>query len=332
MEALPPIVWLAGAAGVVVVMLLVLAFTGDGDREMKRRLARVGAEGQAQRKKGGAGKAGPAVRIQKKDTGSIPTLDRLLKAVLPNPGRIRDRLDRTGRRIPLGEYALVNALAAGLAWLALSQLVGLPGPLPLFGALVAGLGLPHVVVKAMGDRRVAQFIEQFPDAIDLICRGLRSGLPVTESIATVGREMPDPVGIEFRRVGDSVRIGQSLDAALWDVARRIDTPEYRFLVIAMAIQRETGGNLAETLTNLSDLLRKRRQLKLKIRALSSEARASAYIVGALPFLVFGIVYMMNRAYIMMLWTDPRGMILGAVALCMIAIGAFIMYRMANFEP
>ncbi|WP_448207872.1 type II secretion system F family protein [Azospirillum sp. sgz302134] len=331
MTDLPPIVWLVGVAGAVVVLLLVIAFSGDGDRETKRRLARVGAEGQARHPRSG-GKASPSVRLQKQDTGSIPTLDRLLKAVLPNPERIRDRLDRTGRRIPLGEYALANALGAALAWLALWQLAGLPGPLPLFGGLVVGLGVPHLVVKAMGDRRVAQFIDQFPDSIDLICRGLRSGLPVTESIAAVGREMPDPIGIEFRRVGDSVRIGQSLDAALWDIAKRIDAPEYRFLVIAMAIQRETGGNLAETLGNLSDLLRKRRQLKLKIRALSSEARASAYIVGALPFVVFGIVYMMNREYLMMLWTDPRGMIMGGIALAMIAIGAFIMYRMANFEP
>lgn len=331
MTELPPIVWLVGAAGVAVVLLLVLAFGGEGDRDLKRRLARVGAEGQAQRGRA-PGKAGPGVRIQKQDTGSIPTLDRLLKAVLPNPERIRDRLDRTGRRIPLGEYALVNALAAGLGWLLLSQAVGLPAPLPLFGGLAVGLGLPHLAVTVMGDRRVGQFIAQFPDAIDLICRGLRSGLPVTESIATVGREMPDPVGIEFRRVGDSVRIGQSLDAALWDIAKRIDAPEYRFLVIAMAIQRETGGNLAETLTNLSDLLRKRRQMKLKIRALSSEARASAWIVGALPFLVFGIVYLMNPGYIMMLLTDPRGQVMGIVALCMIAVGAFIMHRMANFEP
>ena len=331
MGDLPPIVWLVAVAGVVVLLLLVLAFTGDGDRELKRRVARVGADGQAQRGRGSSKTAGP-VSIHKQDTGSIPTLDRLLKTVLPNPERIRDRLDRTGRRIPLGEYALINALAIAVTWLLLSQVAGLPGPLPLFGALVIGLSVPHIGIKIMGDRRVAAFIAQFPDAIDLICRGLRSGLPVTESISAVGRELPDPVGIAFRRVGDSVRLGQSLDAALWDVAKRIDVPEYRFLVVAMAIQRETGGNLAETLSNLSDLLRKRRQLKLKIRALSSEARASAYIVGVLPFLVFGIVYVMNTEYIMLLLTDPRGQIMGGVALAMIAIGAFIMYRLANFEP
>lgn len=333
LDALPPLVWLAGAAFVVVLLLLALAFGGEGDRELKRRILRYGAEGQSQRRRGGggAGKAG-SVRIQKQDTSAMPVLDGLMRSLLPNPERIRDRLDRTGRRIPLGEYALFNLLAIAATWLVLSQIARLPAPLALSGAVIGGLGLPHLTIRAMGDRRVSHFLEQFPDAIDLICRGLRSGLPVTESIAAVGRELPDPVGIEFRRVSDSVRLGLSLDAALWDVSKRINTPEYRFLVVAMAIQRETGGNLAETLGNLSDLLRKRRQLRMKVKALSSEARASAYIVGAMPFLMFGMIYVMNPEYVSILYTDRRGLIMGGVALAMIVTGAFIMWRMANFEP
>src|SRR3546814_3784395 len=114
-------------------------------------------------------------------------------------------------------------------------------------------------------------------------RGLRSGLPITESIRAAGQEIVDPVGIELRRITDAVRLGAKLEEALWDCSLRLDIQEFNFFTVALAIQSETGGNLAETLANLSDVLRRRRQLKLKIKALSSEAKASAYIIGSLPF-------------------------------------------------
>lgn len=329
MDDVPLLAWLVGGGAFLTIVLVGLAFTGDGDRDLKRRVARVGAEGQGARRAGGA-KAASTLRLDRSDS-AFPLLNRIIKAVVPNPERIRDRLARTGRRIPLGHYLAVNAAAAGAAWVALSVVVGLPAPLSLAGAVILGVGGPHLAVKALGDRRVAQFIAQFPDAIDLIVRGLRSGLPVTESIGAVAREVPDPLGAEFRKIADGVRVGQPLDAAMWEVARRIDTPEFRFLVIALAIQRETGGNLAETLGNLSDLLRKRRQLKLKINALSSEARASAYIVGALPFLAFAAMAMINPGYTDTFFRDPRGMMMGAIGLGMIAVGAFVMYKMVNFD-
>lgn len=329
MADVPLLAWLVGGGAFVTILLIGLAFSGDGDRDLKRRVAKVGAEGQGARRTGAA-KAAATLRIDQQDS-AFPLFNRLIKAAVPNPERIRDRLARTGRRIPLGHYLAVNALVGGVAWLVLGGMVGLPAPLPLAGAVIAGVGVPHLAVKRMGDRRVAQFIAQFPDAIDLIVRGLRSGLPVSESINAVAREVPDPLGAEFRKVADGVRVGQSLDAAMWDVARRIDTPEFRFLVIAMAIQRETGGNLAETLGNLSELLRKRRQMKLKINALSSEARASAYIVGALPFLAFLGMGAITPGYMHTFFNDPRGIMMGAIGLGMIAVGALVMYKMVNFD-
>src|SRR5262249_23073657 len=149
----------------------------------------------------------------------------------------------------------------------------------------------------------------FPEAIDTMCRGIRSGLPVTESIAAVGREMPDPVGIEFHRIADGLRMGRSLEDSMWEVAKRISSPEVRFLSIAMAIQKETGGSLAETLGNLADLIRKRRQLRLKIKAMSSEARASAMIIGSLPFVMFTLLLIVNSEYIMTLFNNTGGKIL-----------------------
>jgi len=324
---IPVVALLAGAGAFVAVLLFGLAFIGGSDKELKRRVARVGAEGQKGRR-AGVGTKAASLRLDRADSSNA-TLDRLVKALVPNPERIRERLARTGRRIPLGQYVAANLLIAAVAWAALSLV--LPAPLPLTLAVAVGLGVPHVVVKVMGDRRVAAFVAQFPDAIDLIVRGLRSGLPVTESINAVARELPDPLGTEFRRVGDAVRLGQSLDAALWDVAKRIDTPEFRFLIIAMAIQRETGGNLAETLGNLSDLLRKRRQMKMKVRALSSEARASAYIVGALPFLMFGAISILKPDYAAIFLDDPRGQVMGAIALGMIIAGGLVMAKMVRFD-
>jgi tight adherence protein B len=329
MDGVPLLAWLVGGGVFLTILLIGLAFTGDGDRDLKRRLTRIGAGAEGARRSG-SGKAAASLRIDRQDSG-FPVLNRLIKAVVPNPERIRERLARTGRRIPLGEYLLVNAIVGGVTWVVLGVVMHLPMPLPLAGAVIAGVGLPHMVIRTMGNRRVAQFVVQFPDAIDLICRGLRSGLPVTESINAVARELPDPLGMEFRKVTDGVRVGQSLDAALWEVARRIDTPEFRFLVIAMAIQRETGGNLAETLGNLSELLRKRRQMKLKISALSSEARASAYIVGSLPFLMFLAMSVIKPGYTDVFFHDPRGIILGAVALGLMVIGALVMFKMVNFD-
>jgi tight adherence protein B len=162
-------------------------------------------------------------------------------------------------------------------------------------------------------------------------RGLRSGLPVTESIRTIGTEVPDPIGVEFRTVTDGVGLGQSLEEALWDAAKRLDTPEFKFFVVSLSIQRETGGNLAETLSNLADILRRRRQMRLKIKAMSSEARASAYILASLPFIVFGAITIFNPGYSMQLFEDPRGHVLVAAGLTSLVVGVLVMAKMIRFE-
>jgi len=139
------------------------------------------------------------------------------------------------------------------------------------------------------------------------------------------------VGEEFRAVSDKMKIGRSMDAALQETADRLGTPEFQFFVITIAIQRETGGNLAETLANLADVLRKRGQMKLKIRAMSSESKASAYIVGALPFIVFTLISIINREYMANFFTDERLMVVGMGGLLWMGIGGFIMAKMVSFE-
>lgn len=257
-------------------------------------------------------------------------LDSLVNRFLPNPAQLRARLERTGRSWTLGQYALA---CVGIAVVTAVVLVfiGLPILLAVLIGVFASLFLPHIAVGILIKRRLAAFTTRFPDAIELIVRGLRSGLPITESLGVVGREIPDPVGIEYRQVTDKIRIGQTMDQTLQEMGVRINTPEFQFFVITLSIQRETGGNLAETLSNLADVLRKRAQMKLKIRAMSSEAKASAYILGVLPFVIFTLIYMINPGYIGVFFTETRMMMIGSGAVVWMATGAFIMSRMINFE-
>ena len=147
----------------------------------------------------------------------------------------------------------------------------------------------------------------------------------------MSQELPGPVGEEFRGIVERIRIGNTMEQALQESAEMLGTPEFQFFCITIAIQRETGGNLAETLANLSDVLRKRAQMKLKIKAMSSEAKASAYIVGALPFFVFGVVWSMNPGYLQGFFFEQRLIVAGLGGLVWMSIGAFIMSRMISFE-
>jgi tight adherence protein B len=186
-------------------------------------------------------------------------------------------------------------------------------------------------VKFLGTRRSNRFMKQLPDAIDTIIRGIRSGLPVIECIGTVGQEYDDPVGGHFQTISERVMLGEPLEGALWRVARVVERPEMDFFATSIAIQVETGGSLAEALGNLADLLRARERMKLKIKAISSEAKASAMIIGALPFLMLGLLMMMSPDYVMKLFTDPRGQIMLACGFTSICVGAFVMWRMTQFE-
>jgi tight adherence protein B len=162
-------------------------------------------------------------------------------------------------------------------------------------------------------------------------RALRSGLPISDAIINAGQEIGDPVGTELRTIESGMRLGRDLDELLWDIAKRIDVPEFRFFIIALSVQRETGGNLGETLSNLSDVLRKRRTMKAKARAMASEARASTAILGSLPVVVSMLLLLTSPNYIMILFTDVRGLFLIGVAATMLLIGVGIMTKMAKFQ-
>ncbi|MEP0393033.1 MAG: type II secretion system F family protein [Erythrobacter sp.] len=240
------------------------------------------------------------------------------------------RLDRTGKGWTLSQYIYASL---GLT-LTVAVLIFLQSGAPLLAlgiGAVIGCGLPHFVVGFFIKKRTNNFVAKFPDGIELLVRGLRSGLPVAETLQVVAEEVPGPVGIEFKGVVERIKIGKTMEDSLQEAGDRLGIPEFNFFTITLAIQRETGGNLAETLSNLADVLRKRSQMKLKIKAMSSESKASAYIVGSLPFIVFGLIYWINPDYLGQFFIDDRLIIAGLGGLIWMSIGAFIMAKMVSFE-
>jgi tight adherence protein B len=313
------------AAGfMLVLVLLALAFVGPNvGKAASRRLG--------------------AVKMRHSDSADARVEQQMRKAVaarrpmifqdgrsISRMDRLRLRLAQTGKKWTLKQYWSASGGIAAVVMMAL-WLKGAPFYLSLFGGLLLGAGLPHYVVGYLMKKRVKNFTTNFPDAIELLVRGLKSGLPVGETLTMVAKEIPGPVGEEFKIVTEKVRIGKTMEDALQETADRLGTAEFQFFVITLAIQRETGGNLAETLANLADVLRKRAQMKLKIRAMSSESKASAYIVGSLPFFVFGMVWTVNQKYLAGFFFEPRLMIAGMIGIVWMSIGAFIMAKMVNFE-
>jgi tight adherence protein B len=299
---------------------------GASGRRFKRRLA-----GIRDRAQGVASVEAVATRSLAWQQSATPNIDRIARRWLPRRDVLAHRLARTGRAISVGQYALTML---GLALLVATTLacatrVGVVASL-LVGLLV-GTALPHKMVGRMGKRRVAAFVALFPEAIDLMVRALRSGLPISEAIIGAGREIGDPVGNELGRVEGGMRMGRDLESLLWDTATRIDVPEFRFFIIALSVQRETGGNLAETLANLGDVLRRRRQMRAKVRAMSSETRATTMILGGMPILVIVMLALTSPHYLAPLYSDLRGLILDGLALAMLGTGIGIMTRMARFE-
>jgi tight adherence protein B len=276
--------------------------------------------------------SGGLVSLVRDDSDSeIPSLDRAVKRWLPRRAALKERLARTGRNISVGPFVLVCAILMLLTFLVMTRSFQFGTVLALMIAVTIGLGIPHFIIGQMGGRRMERFNSLFPDGLDIMVRGLRAGMPLQDSITVVAKEISDPVGSEFRIIEQTALFGQPLDQALADAAKRIQTREFQFFVVSLALQRETGGNLGETLSNLSDILRRRQQMKLKVKAMSSEARASAVIIGVLPFLMFGILFLVNQAYVMKLFTDHRGLIMVGVSLCSIVLGIVVMLKMMKFE-
>jgi tight adherence protein B len=319
---------LACAASLSFIFCLIVYALSEGarGRHFKRRIA-----GIRDRAKGVVSVQAVATRSLTRQQSAMPKIDRIARRWMPRRDMLVHRLARTGRRISVGQYAITILGTALLVAITLASTtpIGLV-PSLLVGFLI-GNALPHRVVGRMGKRRVAAFVGLFPEAIDLMVRALRSGLPISEAIISAGREIGDPVGDELGRVEAGMRMGRDLEGLLWEIANRIDVPEFRFFIIALSVQRETGGNLAETLANLADVLRRRRQMRAKVRAMSSETRATTMILAGMPVLVIVMLVLTSPHYLEPLYRDIRGFLLDGLALAMLGTGVGIMTKMARFE-
>lgn len=325
---------LVGVAAIVAMFalsLVTLWLVLRANRKHRRRLARV-----SRRRVSGRldlDDARLSLARAKEDSSTLVALTDALARVFPplDTTRLRANIHRAGMTMSLGAFVLASLVLA-LVLAGLGGLVtGAPLSLLILPALLAGMLVVDALVRMRGDMIANRFMKQMPDAIDTIIRGIRSGLPVIECIGTAGAENEAPIGPHFRAISERVQLGEPLEQAIWRVARVINKPEMDFLAVSISIQMETGGSLAEALGNLADLLRKRSQMKLKIKAISSEAKASAMIIGALPFVMLGLLTVMSPDYVLPLFSDPRGQLMLGAGLGSITVGAFVMWRMTQFE-
>jgi tight adherence protein B len=289
------------------VSILWFALFQQDERRLRQRLERLQAGPRGPRTEQ-ENQPIESLRRDRQDS-SIATLDRLIKRALPNVNLLRQRLARSGWPLKIGDYLLICLVLGAVSALGVAIAFKLSLLISGLLAIVLGVGLPHVVLSRRIARRTRKFV----------------------MLLTIAEEIQDPVGGEFREVTDQMRIGVAMDEAMWATARRLAIPEFNFLVISLAIQQETGGNLAEILEKLSDMVRRREQMRLKVKAMSSEARASAMIIGSLPFIMAGVISFVNFDYINTLFTDPRGWVMIGVGMTSLLAGIGVMAKMIKFE-
>lgn len=324
--------FVTSVAVIVGIGLFVISVVMRLRRRHRKRLARVG-RGRVTGRLDVEELRGNLLLRPNHDGAVISQLTDTVARVVPlmDTAQLRVDLERAGMRQSLGGF-LGATLLVGLLLALLAQVAaGLPLAAGLAGGLLLGMLLVHAGIRFKGERRAHRFLKQLPDALDAIVRGIRAGLPVVECIGTSGRDMPDPLGAHFRDVHERVQLGETLDSALWRVGDTIRRPEMDFLAVSISIQSETGGSLTDALNNLSDMLRKRETMKLKISAISSEAKASAMIIGALPIVMLALLSFMSPDYVAPLFADSRGNVMLGAGLGSMLLGAFVMWRMTKFE-
>ncbi len=253
---------------------------------------------------------------------------RLLKKI-PGFENLYDKSIKAGLKVS-GERFFLYLVAFFAIILILCLQFGF-GEISFIFALAGTLILPKMYLASKIKGRNDKFIEQFPDALDMIVRSVRSGHPLNAALRMIAENMPAPVGPEFRQVVDEIAYGRTMTEALYRLAGRVGEADINFFVVVLVVQQETGGNLSEVLSNLSNIIRKRKQLRLKIKAITSEARITAWILGSLPFLLLIVLHLLTPGYLDPLFEKDSGKILLAISISMVAACAMIVKKMINID-
>jgi len=294
-----------------------------GDSRAKKRLATVAR----------ASRATTAVSAQDERTARKKQIAQGLRELEKANRRRRNlqaKIEQAGLSVSRQQF-VVASIAFGLvlgaaAWVQSKNVV-----LAAMVAVIGAGGLPRLLLERLRRRRISRFIANFPNAIDIIVRGVKSGLPLGDTIRIAANEGAEPVRSEFVKVVESLSLGLTLPEAIERMAQRIPVAETNFFSIVISIQGQAGGNLSEAIGNLSRVLRERKKMKGKIAAMSMEAKASAAIIGAVPFLVVAALYASSPAYVSQLWTTAHGRMIAGIAVCWMAIGVAMMKKMIAFD-
>ena len=261
---------------------------------------------------------------------ALRTERRLTEIDIPILRRLNDSITQTGLRLNRNLLALAMFALSAIVFLAAGAIFG-RGLVALALAISSTLVITFAFFSTLRQRRIARFSEQLPDSIDLIVRAVRVGYPLPAALNLVAREMPDPIAVEFRTTADEISFGQDIRTAVEGLYRRVGLEDLVFLIVAINVQTQTGGNLAEILSRLSRLLRNRTKLQLKIRALSAEGRISALVLTAMPFILFVGIMLIAPRYFSEVRNHPLvgpALVYGLISL---VVGNVIMYRMVNFK-
>jgi tight adherence protein B len=310
------------AAGLAIVSLggLAFVFVGGNSRADSRRALVAKPEQKVNV---------AADRAAKKKLMSDSLKDLEKKSQRKGPD-LAGRIEQAGLPINARQFIMISAGAgvavAGFIFIK-SESFLMAG---LFGVM-AGLGLPNLVLSRLRSRRINKFINIFPNALDIIVRGVKAGLPLGDTLRIVSNESPEPVRGEFRKIVESVALGLPLNEAAEKLAERVPVSETNFFSIVIGIQLKAGGNLSEAIGNLSRTLRERKKMKGKIKAMAMEAKASAAIIGAVPFVVTILLYLSSPKYISLLWLTQHGRVVAAIACFWMSIGIVMMRKMIQFD-
>lgn len=295
----------------------------------------ISGERQAEKRRENIARAEPVLRVARGQQRSRrdaveASLKELEERTKKQKLSLTTRISQAGLAWSKRQFILISA-AIGFVMFMMAFAFG-PGLLPAVGIGFAGaFGLPRWLLSFLKKRRENKFLDGFPDAVDIIVRGVKAGLPLLDCMKMVATEAPEPVKTEFRVVVDTQAIGMPLGEACSKLYERTPVPEANFFAIVVLIQQKAGGNLSEALANLSRVLRDRKKMKAKIRAMSQEAKASAGIIGSLPIAVMLLVSLTSRDYIALLFTEPLGHLMLAGSAFWMSMGVLVMRKMINFD-